>query len=74
MQPNQAVSVYVACGLPLARFGNRDGKRNRSATKAGPGRLYEEGDGTRTVAQKKAGAFGRGMRNWCNGKPSKGRI
>lgn len=39
-----------------------------SATKSGPGRYHRNGDGSRTTAQKKAGAYGRGLRNWIHQK------
>lgn len=28
----------------------------------------------RANGKLRAGAYGRGLRNWCNGKPSKGRV
>ena len=74
MKVNSAMSVYAVCGLSMAHFGNHDAKRNRSTTKVGPGRLHADGDGTRTTEQKRAGAYGRGLRNWLKGKVSKGRI
>lgn len=41
--------------------------REPSHTKAGPGRKPVTGDGTsKTAAQKKAGAYGRGLRNHFN--------
>lgn len=47
----------------------RDKKRMPHASKAGPGRRHVEGDGTgKTVKQKKAGAYGRGLRNWITNK------
>lgn len=45
-----------------------------NTTRSGPGRYHKQGDGSRTAKQKRAGAFARGMRNWCNGKMSKGRV
>lgn len=51
--------------------------RAPSHTKSGPGRRHVDGDGTHahlTIKQKQAGAYGRGLRNWCNRKPSKGRV
>lgn len=42
-------------------------RREPSHTKAGPGRKHLQGDGKqRTTAQKKAGAYGRGLRNHFN--------
>lgn len=71
---NPAMQVYVQCGLSVAHFGNSAVQRNASSTKAGPGRRRENGDGSRTTEQKRAGAYGRGLRNWLKGKVSKGRI
>lgn len=42
--------------------------RNASATKSGPGRYHQQGDGSRTTEQRKAGAYGRGLRNWITRK------
>jgi len=42
------------------------GCKNESSRKAGPGRYHANGDGTKTDKQKRAGAFGRGLRNWIN--------
>jgi hypothetical protein len=45
-------------------------QRNASATKGGSGRRHAQGDGTganKTTKQKSAGAYGKGLRNWCNG-------
>jgi hypothetical protein len=66
MKLNPAMSVYAVCGLPLAHFGGHGRTRNLRATKSGPGRLHANGDGTRTTKQKRAGAYGRGLRNWIN--------
>lgn len=71
---NPAMRIYAQCGLSVAHFGNGTNQRNACATKSGPGRRHEDGDGSRTVEQKKAGAYGRGLRNWMNRKPNKGRV
>lgn len=45
--------------------------RNASATKAGPGRRHGQGDGTHehlTVAQKRAGMYAKGLRNWITNR------
>jgi hypothetical protein len=65
---NQATTIYQQCGLPAAHFGNHGNTRNANATKAGPGRRHVDGDGSRTTAQKRAGAYGRGLRNWIKSK------
>lgn len=31
-------------------------------------------NGTQRLKRRGAGAYARGLRNWCNSKPSKGRI
>ena len=47
----------------------RDKKRMPQASKAGPGRRHVQGDGTgKSVKQKKAGAYGNGLRNWITNK------
>lgn len=41
--------------------------RSASFTKAGPGRRHRQGDGTHAnldLKQRRAGAFGKGLRNW----------
>ncbi len=45
-----------------------------SFTKAGPGRYHQQGDGTHkhlSLKQRRAGMFGKGLRNWINGKQAK---
>lgn len=47
-------------------YSKRD-TRSASFTKSGPGRRHVQGDGTHahlTVKQRRAGAFGKGLRNW----------
>lgn len=39
------------------------GAKEASYRKTGPGRYHVQGDGSRTVEQKRAGAFARGLRN-----------
>lgn len=42
-----------------------------SHTKRGPGRFHAQGDGTHrslTLKQRKAGAYGNGLRNWITNK------
>lgn len=45
-----------------------------SATKSGPGRYHKQGDGSKTVKQKQAGSYAKGLTTWRTGKDSKGRI
>lgn len=43
--------------------------RQPSHTKSGPGRRHVQGDGTHqhlTLKQRRAGAYGKGLRNWIN--------
>lgn len=45
--------------------------RSASFTKSGPGRRHRQGDGTQahlTLKQRRAGAFGKGLRNWITGR------
>jgi hypothetical protein len=40
-------------------------------TKSGPGRYHAQGDGSHqhlTLEQRKAGAYGKGLRNWITNK------
>lgn len=42
-----------------------------SHTKRGPGRYHNQGDGTHlglTLNQRRAGAYGKGLRNWITQK------
>lgn len=72
---NTAQQIHHIMGVPVTQ-GHKQahGNQEANATKSGPGRYHEQGDGKRTAAQKRAGAYGRGLKNWCNGKASKGRI
>lgn len=60
---NAAQQIHRALGVAIA-----DGKpqRNASYTKAGPGRRHNTAPAVKTLKQKNAGAFGRGLRNWIN--------
>lgn len=53
----------IADGAILAK-----GQKNASHRKAGPGREHIQGNGSKTNEQKRAGAFGRGLRNWITNK------
>lgn len=42
-----------------------------SNTKSGPGRYHKQGDGTHahlTIKQRRAGSYGKGLRNWITNK------
>lgn len=60
---NEAQQLREALGIEAAPFGV--GEKRASYTKAGPGRVHTErkSDDERTLAQKSAGSFGRGLRN-----------
>ena len=60
------VSIFPGLqGLNLLR----DKKRMPQASKDGPGRRHFQGDGTgKTAKQKRAGAYGKGLRNWITNK------
>mgnify|MGYP003577056967 CR=1 FL=1 len=60
------VSIFPGLqGLNLLR----DKKRVPHASKAGPGRRHAQGDGTgKSVKQKRAGSYGKGLRNWITNK------
>ena len=45
--------------------------KNPHHTKSGPGRFHRQGDGRHqalTLKQRKAGAYGEGLRNWITQK------
>lgn len=45
--------------------------KNPHSTKSGPGRYHSQGDGTHahlTLKQRRAGAYGKGLRNWITQK------
>lgn len=45
--------------------------KHPTSTKSGPGRYHVQGDGLHrdlTLKQRKAGAYGKGLRNWANTK------
>lgn len=43
-------------------------QRNAHYTKAGPGRRVNTKRAVKTLKQKNAGSYGRGLRNWINRK------
>jgi len=72
---NIAQLVHHFLGVAVGNAsGSAHGNKNASHRKAGPGRFHLDGDGSRTTEQKRAGAYGRGLRNWLKRLPSKGRI
>lgn len=69
---NAAQQIHRAIGVAIADAAAP--QRNAHYTKAGPGRRANTRRAVKTLKQKRAGAYGRGLRNWCNGKASKGRV
>jgi hypothetical protein len=65
---NEAQQLREALGIDAAPFGV--GEKRESFTKSGPGRVHVEGkdDDDRTLAQKQAGMYGRGLLNWITRK------
>jgi hypothetical protein len=61
------IAQFLQTFMGVARGGMSSkvahGAKNSSHTKTGPGRYHVQGDGSRTTEQKRAGAFGRGLRN-----------
>lgn len=70
---NAAQQIHQALGAGNAA-GYIKTPRNASATKSGPGRRHVDGHTTAVERVKKPGAYGKGLRNWANRKPAKGRI
>lgn len=67
---NAAQQIRQALGIEVGNTAALR-QRNASATKSGPGRRHAQGDGTganKTAKQKSAGAYSKGLRNWCNSK------
>ena len=51
--------------------------KHPSHTKSGPGRYHAQGDGTQahlTIKQRKAGAYGLGLRTWITNKQAAARA
>ena len=66
-RPNIACQILDAIGVANVGTPQSGPTSNPSFTKAGPGRRPKQGDGThRTLSlrQRRAGAYGRGLRNW----------
>lgn len=62
MNAAQQIHHFLGIADQTASVGNQ---RNKSATKAGTGRRHVQGDGTgkhKTIKQKRAGMFGKGIR------------
>ena len=70
---NAAQQIHRALGVAVT-LDSKPEPRNAHYTKAGPGCEHNFERVVKTLKQKRAGAFGRGLRNWCNGKSSKGRV
>lgn len=43
-------------------------------TKSGPGRKHSQGKGVKTAKQKRAGAYGIGLRTWITNKQAAARA
>lgn len=64
---NAAQQIMVAVfGVPLQNMYAHYAGKTAQPCKSGPGRKHAQGDGTHselTVKQRKAGSYGRGLRN-----------
>lgn len=68
MNAAQQIHHFLGIADQSESVGNQ---RNTSATKAGPGRRHVQGNGTHkhlTIKQKRAGMFGKGLRNAITAK------
>jgi len=65
MKLNTAQQILKFLGVP---HGDAKSDQSPQHRKAGPGRKHAYGNGSRTVEQKRAGSFGRGLRNWIANK------
>ena len=63
---NTAQQIHRALGIAIADA--EPPQRNAHYTKAGPGRRANTKRAVKTLKQKRAGAYGRGLRNWINRK------
>ena len=63
---NVAQQIHRALGIAVADA--EPPQRNAHYTKAGPGRRANTKPATKTLMQKNAGSYGRGLRNWINRK------
>ncbi len=68
MNAAQQIHHFLGIADQTASVGNQ---RNKCASKSGPGRRHDQGDGTgkhKTVKQKRAGMFGKRLRNAITAK------
>jgi len=63
---NTAQQIHRALGIAIGDA--EPPQRNASYTKTGPGRRANTRRAVKTMKQKRAGAYGRGLRNWINRK------
>ena len=63
---NAAQQIHHALGIAIGDA--EPPQRNASYTKAGPGRRANTKPAVKTLKQKNAGAYGRGLRNWIKQK------
>lgn len=62
---NPAQIILLKLGFDSAQLLAHLKGQNTSHCKKGPGRKHQFG-GEKTTEQKRAGAYGRGLRNWIN--------
>lgn len=65
---NAAQQIRHALGIEAAADAESGNPYSASYTKAGPGRRHNTKRAAKTLKQKNAGAYGRGLRNWINRK------
>ena len=63
---NLAQQIHRALGIAIADA--EPPQRNAHYTKSGPGRRANSKPAVKTLKQKRAGAYGRGLRNWIKQK------
>ena len=63
---NAAQQIHHALGIAVRADSGR--QRQPTHTKAGPGRRHDANRAIKTMKQRQAGAYGRGLRNWINRK------
>ena len=64
---NTAQQIHRALGVAVPADAEPQ-QRNASYTKAGSGRRHNTKRAVKTLKQERAGAYGRGLRNWINRK------
>jgi len=64
---NTAQQIHLAIGVAVLGDSERQ-QRNACYTKSGPGRRHNTARAVKTLKQKNAGSYGRGLRNWIKRK------